>query len=134
MPPCTVRVFKVSDRLIPLREWLLTLTRPSKRQNLVAAAKIRAVVRALAEHGHALRRPASAPLRDDIHELRAKVKRVHYRVLYFFDGSGIAVLALGCTKEGEVDATDIDRAVRFRAMYLKAPSAHVVDWRSPTSS
>lgn len=134
MPPCTVRVFKVSDQLIPLREWLLTLTRPNKRQNLIAAARIRAVVQALAEHGHALRRPASAPLRDDIHELRAKVKRVHYRVLYFFDGSGAAVLALGCTKQGEVNATDIDRAVRFRAMYLKAPSQHVVDWPSPASS
>lgn len=40
MPPCTVRVFKVSDRLISLRDWLLTLTQPNKRQNLLAAAKI----------------------------------------------------------------------------------------------
>ena len=65
---------------------------------------------------HALRRPSSAPLRDEIHELRVKVKRVNYRVLYFFDGSGAAALALGCTKEGTVEATDIDRAVRYHAM------------------
>ena len=52
MPPYTVYVFKVSDQLIPL----LTLTRPNKRQNLVAAARIRAMVQALAENGHALRR------------------------------------------------------------------------------
>ena len=128
MPPCTVYVFKVSDQLIPLRDWLLTLTRPNKRQNLIAAARIRAVVQALAENGHALRRPASAPLRDDIHELRVKLNRVHYRVLYFFDGRGAAVLALGCTKEGAVEATDIDRALRYRAMYLSAPAKHAVDW------
>ena len=50
------------------------------------------------------------------------------RVLYFFDGHGAAVLALGCTKEGAVEAADIDRALRYRAMYLSAPTKHVVDW------
>lgn len=126
MPSCTVRVFKESEQQVPFREWLLTLTRPSKRQNLLAAAKIRAMVQALSDQGHALRRPASAPLRDEIHELRVRLKRVHYRVLYFFDGPGVAILALGCTKEGAVTESDIDRAVRYRAMYLSAPAQHVV--------
>lgn len=126
MPPCTVRVLKVSEQQVPFREWLLTLTLPSKSQNLLAAAKIRAVVQALSEHGHALRRPASAPLRDEIHELRVRLKRVHYRVVYFFDGPGMAILAHGCTKEGAVAEADIDRAVRYRLMYLSAPAHHVV--------
>lgn len=126
MPPCTVRVFKMSEEEVPFREWLLTLTLPSKSQNLLAAARIRAIVQALSVHGHALRRPASAPLRDEIHELRVRLKRVHYRVLYFFDGPGIAILALGCTKEGAVAQADIDRAVRYRSMYLSAPAHHVV--------
>ena len=91
MPPCTVRVFKVSEQQVPFREWLLTLTLPSKSQNLLAAAKIRAMVQA-----------------------------------YFFDGPGIAILALGCTKEGAVAQADIDRAVRYRSMYLSAPAHHVV--------
>ncbi|MBL0170547.1 MAG: type II toxin-antitoxin system RelE/ParE family toxin [Gemmatimonadaceae bacterium] len=63
-----------------------------------------------------------------MHELRVLVKHVHYRVLYFFDGPGFAVLALGCTKEGAVDAADIDRALRYRSMYLRAPARHVVHW------
>lgn len=53
-----------------------------------------------------------------------KLKRVNYRVLYFFAGEGVAVLAMGCTKEGEVDDADIDRAVECKRLYLQDPKKH----------
>jgi hypothetical protein len=78
----------------------------------------------VATAGHTLRRPTSAPLRDDIHELRFKVRKVNYRVLYFFAGAGVAVIAHGCTKEGEVDDRDIDRAVARRKQFEANPALH----------
>jgi hypothetical protein len=124
MPPCDVRVFQKAKDEVPFREWLETLTKPSKAQNLEAVADIRALLDALGKEGHALRRPQSAPLEQGIHELRARVKKVNYRVLYFFAGPGIAVVALGCTKEGKVDPAEIDRAVVYKTLYNKDPQKH----------
>lgn len=89
-----------------------------------AAARCRDLIRRLADHGHHLRRPSSAPLRDEIHELRARVGRVNYRMLYFFNGPGVAVLTNGCTKEGAVKDTDIDRAVRYKLKFRADPAGH----------
>lgn len=49
---------------------------------------------------------------------------MNYRALYFFAGAGVAVMAHGCTKEGEVNAADIDRAVARRTLYEADPGAH----------
>lgn len=124
MPPCEVRIFQKSKDDVPFREWLETLTKPSKAQNLDAVADIRALLGALGRQGHDLRRPQSAPLQKGVHELRARVKKVNYRVLYFWGGQGIAVLALGCTKEGEVDPADLKRAVQYKTLYEKDPQKH----------
>ena len=125
MPQCAVRLYRERDGRIPFHDWLLSLTRPSKRQNLSAVAKIRTVLSALGRDGHTLRRPISAPLRDGIHELRVRDRRVHYRVLYFFDGPAVAVIALGCTKEVEVSDAEIDRAAQYRNAFLSDRSAHL---------
>ena len=61
------------------------------------------LVRRLETEGHTLRRLEADLLRDKIYELRVKVNRVHYRLLYFFAGQNSAVVAHGCTKEGRVD-------------------------------
>lgn len=79
---------------------------------------------ALGKQGHELRRPQSAPLQKGVHELRARVKNVNYRVLYFWGGQGVAVLALGCTKEGEVDPAELKRAVQYKTLYEKDPQKH----------
>jgi hypothetical protein len=50
---------------------------------------------------------------------------VHYRVLYFFDGPGVAVIALGCTKEDEVSDAEIDRAAQYRNAFLSDRFAHI---------
>ena len=125
MPQCAVRLYRERDGRIPFHDWLLSLARPSKGQNLSAVAEIRTVLSALGREGHTLRRPISAPLRDGIHELRVRDRRVHCRVLYFFDGPGLAVVALGCTKEDEVDDAEIDRAAHYRNSYLGDRSTHL---------
>ncbi|MCU0616066.1 MAG: type II toxin-antitoxin system RelE/ParE family toxin [Gemmatimonadaceae bacterium] len=124
MPPCEVRIFQKANDDVPFREWLQTLTMPSKAQHLEAVASIRALLEALGKQGHALRRPQSAPLREGIHELRARVRKVNYRVLYLFAGQGVAVIALGCTKEGEVNPADLKRAVQYKTLYEKDPQKH----------
>ena len=78
----------------------------------------------LAELGHELRRPEADLLRDGIYELRARDGRVNYRVLYFFHGRNVAILAHALTKEDQVPKTDIDRAVRRKAAFESDPGAH----------
>lgn len=124
MPPCAIIRYQERAGVVPFDDWLATLTRPSKSQHLQAAAKLQALVRRLATEGHTLERPTSAPLRDGIHELRTSVRTVNFRILYFFAGAGVAVLAGGCTKEGAVPTPEIDRAVARRRAYEADPAAH----------
>ncbi|MEJ7812457.1 MAG: type II toxin-antitoxin system RelE/ParE family toxin [Gemmatimonadaceae bacterium] len=120
MPPIRVLTYQESEGDVPLHTWL----REVGTGNRDAAARCRDLIQRLADHGHALRRPSSAPLRDEIHELRARVGRVNYRVLYFFNGRGVAVLTSGCTKASEVDDADIDRAVRYRDEFRADSDRH----------
>jgi len=63
------------------------------------------------ELGHELRRPEADLLRDGIYELRARLGTVNYRILYFFHGRNVAVLAHAITKENEIPVVEINRAV-----------------------
>jgi hypothetical protein len=79
----------------------------------------------LEEKGSSLQRPHAAPLNQKIYELRARLGKVNYRLLYFFDADGDAVVAHGCKKEGEVDPADITRAAKRREEYLGNPASHL---------
>ncbi len=72
-----------------------------------------------------MRRPAADFLRDGIYELRAKHKHVQYRLLYFFHGRNIAVVAHGVIKRGSAapDA-DIGRAENRKRQFSLNPAAH----------
>ena len=122
--PCTALLYQESKSVVPFTDWLATLLRPSKKQNLKAAARVKSLVDLLGREGRALRRPTAAPLAGGIYELRARVGTVNYRVLYFFAGPGVAVLALGCTKEGEVDSTDISTVAEYKERFEKDPKKH----------
>ncbi|MGD0139510.1 MAG: type II toxin-antitoxin system RelE/ParE family toxin [Tepidisphaeraceae bacterium] len=80
-------------------------------------------VRRLEQAGHELRRPEADFLRDGIYELRVRSQRVNYRLLYFFH-QGKAVIAHGCTKEREVDDSDIERAIAQRSRYETNPKGY----------
>ncbi|MCI0335856.1 MAG: type II toxin-antitoxin system RelE/ParE family toxin [Planctomycetes bacterium] len=120
MPRTRLIFFKEDDGTVPVRDWLLSL----KQRNRRAFAKCVVRIRRLAELGHELRRPEADVLRDGIHELRVREGRVHYRLLYFFHGRNVSILAHALTKENRVPASDIDHAVRRKTAFESNPDAH----------
>jgi len=92
------------DESVPLLDWFDQL--PTK-----VKAKCTQRIDRLGELGHELRRPEADFLRDGIYELRTSYQGVRYRMLYFFAGKAVVVLSHGLTKEREVSAREIDRAV-----------------------
>ncbi len=115
MPATEVVLFAEDDGTSPLLEWLDGLTTKAQQKCIVRIER-------LAEMGHELRRPEADYLRDDIHELRASLEGIHYRMLYFFHGNK-AVISHGLKKQGEVPPKEIDLAIqrreRFGANLLK---------------
>jgi phage-related protein len=107
----------------PVLDWLREL----RQNDHQAYAKCVARIHLLAEQGHELRRPHADFLRDGVYELRARKGRVNYRILYFFHGRGVALLAHGFAKEGRVPDTDIDRALRRKKAYEDDPEAHTLE-------
>jgi hypothetical protein len=118
MPQADIIFYQDDDGSVPVLQWIDAL----KQSSLIDKATAR--IELLEQYGHELRRPHSAPLRDKIHELRWKVGRVNYRILYFFYGQAAVVLAHGCTKEAEIDIHDIDRAIRRRSRFIADPDNH----------
>lgn len=120
MPQTTVYFYADRDGHCPVLEWLQGLEERDPRAVDACIAR----VRMLASLGHELRRPNADYLRDGIYELRAKVGRVNYRLLYFFHGRTIAIVAHGLTKEREVPETDIARAIERKRRYEQSPEDH----------
>jgi phage-related protein len=123
MPKTQVIFFKDATGEVPVLEWLEELRSMNKK----AWAKCRVKIEQLDVSGHELRRPAADTLRDGIYELRAKEGRVQYRILYFFHGRNIAILAHSLTKEDEVPDTDIDKAVMRKRMFIANPKEHTYE-------
>lgn len=84
MPATEVRAFRDADKdgSVPAQEWLDERNRHEPR----AYAKCLARILELAEKGYEMRRPHADYLRDGIYELRARLGKVQYRLLYFFLG------------------------------------------------
>ena len=120
MPRTVVYFYAEPDGSCPVLDWLTEL----EQQNPKAVDACMARVRLLAVMGHELRRPHADMLRDGIYELRARVGRVNYRLLYFFHGRAIAIVAHGMTKEREVPEADIHRALERKHRYEQDPQAH----------
>lgn len=98
MPKTEVIFYKDEDGTAPVLDWLTELLRVDR----AAYVKCSAVIERLQESGYELRRPTADMLRDGIRELRAKKGHVKYRILYFFHGKNIAILAHAITKEAAV--------------------------------
>ena len=98
MPHADVYFYMSGDKTVPVLDWLRQLRQRDRR----AYAKCVVRIQRLAQEGHALRRPEADYLRDGIYELRARQGRVNYRILYFFRGQNVVILAHGLTKEDEV--------------------------------
>ncbi len=119
MPETEVLIFADDDGTAPLLEWM---------EQLQVKVRDKCIVRIerLSELGHELRRPESDLLRDGIYELRVGYGNVNYRVLYFFH-EGRAILSHGCTKEGTVPDSEINRAVRNKTLFASNPERHTYE-------
>lgn len=120
MPPCHVIFYQEKDGTAPALDWLKEL----RQTDAKAFTKCRAALARLALLGHELRRPEADYLRDEIYELRVRRGSVNYRLLYFFHGRTISVVAHGLTKESAVPATDINRAITRKSAFLAHPATH----------
>lgn len=125
MAPISVTFYQESENSSEVITWLRDL----RKMDPKAFAKFRGRIARLAEMGHELRRPEADFLRDGIHELRQKRGSINYRLLYFFNGQTIAVIAGGLTKEKEVPNTEIDKAISKKVAFANNPGAH--SFRAP---
>jgi len=117
MPRTNVLLYRADDGSVPFLDWFEGI--PKKAQN-----KCRVKIERLRELGHELRRPEADFLREGIYELRVRLQRVNYRMLYFFDRGIAAVLSHGFVKEKRVPPNEIDTAVDHRMRFAKNPEQH----------
>jgi hypothetical protein len=120
MPQTRLLFFQDANGAAPVWEWLKAL----RTRNPKAYAKCVVRIRRLVELGHELRRPEADLLRDGIYELRARLGTVNYRILYFFHGRNVAVLAHAINKEDEIPVVEINRAVERKRAFIASPTAH----------
>ena len=120
MPSIHVVFYQEQEGDAPVVEWLKELNATNPK----AYDKCRAALARLALLGHELRRPEADYLRDGIYELRVRLASINYRLLYFFHGRAISVIAHGLTKEAAVPAADIERAITRKAAFTINPTAH----------
>src|SRR5260370_39323979 len=104
MPRTNVLLYRDDDGIVPFLEWFDAL--PRKAQD-----KCRVKIERLRELGHELRRPEADYLRDGIYELRVRLQRINYRILYFFQGRVAAILAHVLAKEARGSDTAINTAL-----------------------
>jgi len=86
------------------------------RRTILCRSKCAVRIDRLGEVGPELRRPEADFLRGGIYELRVSYQGVNYRMLYFFAGKAVVVVSHGLTKEREVPAPDIERALARKQM------------------
>ena len=120
LPPTTVVVFQDDDGTAPVALWLAELRRVEPR----AFAKCVVRLERLRELGHELRRPEADALRAGIHELRARLGHVNYRMLYSIHGRVVAVLLHALVKEDVVPEAEIDLAVVRKNAFSRDPEGH----------
>ncbi|HRP06800.1 MAG TPA: type II toxin-antitoxin system RelE/ParE family toxin [Opitutaceae bacterium] len=120
MPSINVVFYQDRPGDSPVADWLRKLNETHPK----AFDKCRAAIARLALHGHELRRPESDYLRDGIYELRVRLGSINYRLLYFFHGRTVSVLAHGLTKESSIPVTDLQKAIVRKVAFAANPTAH----------
>ena len=102
-------------------DWLKQLLKSDRKGYANCIVRIQQ----LAAVGHELRRPSADYLQDGIYELRAKHVRVQYRILYFFHGQDVAILAHAIVKDtSQVPGGDIERAIDRKHLFESDPAKY----------
>lgn len=124
MPETRVIFYKDKNGDMPVLLWLDELERQDRKGLVICLERIQL----LASLGHELRRPLADFLRDGIYELRASHRRVQYRILYFFHGRNVAIIAHAIVKEGSaVPDIDIDRSIERQRLFTANPEIHTYE-------
>jgi len=123
MPATHIVFFQEADGNSPVVDWLREL----RITDAKAFIKCRTALARLALLGHELRRPEADLLSDGIYELRIRKGSVNYRLLYFFYGRTVSVVAHGLTKEATVPVADINRAITRKEAFNADPSIHTTN-------
>lgn len=117
MPRTKVVFYREADGTVPVLRWLDGLPASAQDKCLLKIERLK-------ELGHELRRPEADYLRDGIYELRVRLRRINYRILYFFHGSAAAVVTHGVIKERIVPPQEIERAIRRMEQFVIDPVQH----------
>ena len=120
MPKSRIVFYRETDGTVPVLKWLRGLDEKARDKCVVRIERLR-------ELGHELRRPEADYLRDDIYELRSHYQTVNHRILYFFHGREIVVLAHALVKEREVPRKDIEIACERKSRYENDPKRHTLE-------
>ena len=123
MPETQVYFYADDKRTAPVLRWMKELRGSNPR----AYSKCIAAIQELASRGHELRRPLPENLGNGIYELRVRVGRENYRILYFFHGRNVAVLVHALTKEDVIPQDDLNRALNRKALFERDPASHTYE-------
>lgn len=118
MPETQIIFFQDDRGEVPVLNWLKKLLKQDRKGYANCIARIEQ----LAEYGFELKRPAADLLRDGIYELRAKHVKVQYRLLYFFHGQNVVILAHAMIKEHkQVPEKEIELALKYKNLFVLKP-------------
>jgi phage-related protein len=125
MPRTVIRIYRHLSGETPVTDWLDRLEKKEPKAYRKCLQRI-----LLSEKGNELRRPFADMLRDGIYELRAKVGRVNFRILYFFCGQHMACLSHGITKEGKVPDEEIEHALTRKRLVMHNRDKYTAEWET----
>ena len=84
--------FRERDGAFPVQDWMNSLPKEVR-------ARFAAHIQMLAEHGPTLDFPFTSQIEGKLRELRMRIGKTRYRVLYFFDSRQVGMLLHGFTKD-----------------------------------
>lgn len=99
-PAYRVVFYRTAQGAEPVREWLQRLDKPERLQ-------LGKAIQVLQMNGPSLQMPYAGRLGGGLYELRERIGKVRYRILYAFDGEQIVVLLHAATKDQRVIADDL---------------------------
>jgi len=108
-----VEFFEEENGGRPVQDWLDSLPEAVR-------GKVLARIDLLAEHGPTLDHPYTSQIEGKLREVRLRVGKTRYRVLYFFDEARVGVLLHGFTKNAAViEASDKKTALARMARHAE---------------
>jgi len=119
MPKTEVLIYAEEDGTSPLLLWLDGLSEKAQIKCIVKIERLK-------DKGHELRRPEADYLRDKIHELRAALNGIKYRMLYFFFKKQCVITHGMIKKGGTVPSDEIELAITRKARFEEKPMKHIV--------